>query len=215
MDSRGLAVVGLVALVALAGCSVLPGGGTTSLDSSPATVSGGALSEAGYETVNVTTQTLSRNVSAAGQSRAVEVTTHTAVYARSPGAGSGANSSGAGLVVLSVPGVEVANRTLNPLSEVSPSQVAEALSAGYSGVEVGDSLGNRSVRVLGSERTVTTFDGTATSNGTSLNLTVHATTFEHEGDFVLAVAVHPSRLSGASARVDTLLAGLEHEGEEG
>lgn len=214
MHSRGLAAVGLVALVALAGCSVLSGGGTTSLDSSPATVSEGALSETGYEAVNVTNQTLSRSVSAAGQSREVAVTTHTAVYGRTIEATPGAESPAAGLVVLSVPGVAVGNRTVNPLSEISPSRVAERLASGYSGVEVGESLGNRSVRSLGAERTVTTFDGTATRDGTSLNLTVHATTFEHDGDFLVAVAVHPSRLPGESARVDTLLAGLEHEGEE-
>lgn len=214
MSRHTLAAVGVVVLVSLAGCSVITGEGPLSLTASEATVSETALSETGYESRNVSERSFSRTVSALGQTREVELTTHAAVYERPVTAG-GQATPAAGFVVLSTPGVEVSNRTLNPLSGLSPGDLVQVVETGYDGVSVGDGVATRNVTVLGQPTTVTRFEGAATADGTEAPVTVHATTVEHEGDFLIAVAVHPTGLPGETARVDTLLAGLVHAGGSG
>jgi len=207
---RRVAVLCAALVVLLAGCSSLSGE-TTTFGAGEATVSEPALSETGYETVVVSMQTTTRSVGAGPARRSVEVETHTAVYRRPPD-GERPATLPAGFVLVSAPGVEVGNDTANPLSDVPVGEIVDDANLGYSGVSVDDAVGTRNVSVLGSDRLVTRFDGSATENGSSVNVTVHVATFEHEGEFLLAVAVHQSRLS-ERRRIDRLLAGVRHSAE--
>lgn len=57
-----------------AGCGFITGQEALSFSAPPGTASGQAVSETGYEEVNVTEQVVTRNFSAADQTRQVEVT---------------------------------------------------------------------------------------------------------------------------------------------
>ena len=206
---RRVATLCVVLVVLLAGCSSLFG--ETTFPAGEATVSEAALSETGYETVTVSTQTVTRSVGAGEASRSVTVEINTAVYRRGPG-DERPTTLPVGFVLVSAPGVEVGNDTVNPLSDVPVGEVVDDTDLGYANVSIDDAVGTRDVTVLGSERRVTRFDGSATENGSSVNVTVHVTTVEHEGEFLLAVAVYPSRLPERQ-RVDRLLAGVRHSAE--
>jgi hypothetical protein len=70
------------------------------------------------------------------------------------------------------------------------------------------------VTVLGTATNVTTYEGRAGAAPATVGVHVQVTeVVEHEGDYVVAVAVHPRRLDGESDRVVRLLSGLEHPGE--
>ena len=203
---RRVVVLCVVLVSSLAGCSSLFG--ETTFPAGEATVAEPALSETGYEMVTVSTRTVTRGVGAGAASRSVAVELNTAVYRRSPG-GERPMALPAGLVLTSAPGVEVGNDTANPLSDVRVGDVVDDADLGYANVSIDEVVGTRKVSVLGAERRVTRFDGSATENGSSVNVTVHVTAFEHEGEFLLAVAVYQSRLS-ERRQIDRLLAGVRH-----
>ena len=45
---------------------------------------------------------------------------------------------------------------------------------------------------------------------TDIDVYVHLTKVRHDGDYVIAIAVHPQGLPGEEERVDALLEGIEH-----
>ncbi|SNR31751.1 hypothetical protein SAMN06266787_1011243 [Halorubrum ezzemoulense] len=74
---RALAAGGAVGLASLAGCTALDvatGDGPAEFAAGTATVADATLSESGYELNEVSDETISREVEAAGQTREVRVT---------------------------------------------------------------------------------------------------------------------------------------------
>lgn len=210
---RTVVCVAVAALVVTSGCvGFLTGSESLAFEASPATVSDGALSETGYEEVDVADQTVNESFTVAEQERTVTVTNWLARYERSVDAGPLGDRSVAAFVVLSTPKVEVLGRTFNPVGDMSDRDLLEQLQSRYGSVEVGDEVGARNVTALGVETRVTRFEGTATLDGTSVDVYVHVTTFEHGGDHLVAVAVHPRQLDGEDENVYALLRGLEHAG---
>lgn len=203
----------LVLLVASAGCvGVLTGEEPLVLEANAVSVSAAAQDDAGYTETRRTTQELSREVTAAGQTREVQVTNHLAEYSRSASAGPLGEGEFARFIVLSTPAVEVFGKTFNPVGEMSNRELVEQVQDRYAGLENVQPAGERSVTVLGTARTVSVFTGDATLQGTgqSVELTIHVTKLRDGPDFVVAIAVHPSLLKGEVDRVDTMLGGIQH-----
>lgn len=58
--------------------------------------------------------------------------------------------------------------------------------------------------------TVEEHAGSATMQGREVDISLYVTRFEHGEDYVLALAVHPRRLSGESENVHTLVSHIQH-----
>lgn len=208
MQRRTLTAAALAVLVALAGCGMLTG--DLSYAASPATVDDATLEDTGYEEANVAEQEVTREFSAAGQSRNVTVTNHVAMYERSVDVPVVGEQRAAVFGAFTSPEVSVLGQSFNPIEDYDNRKLAGLAQRQYSGLTVGDEVGTRSVTVLGESANVTTFDGEASIGGTSVDVYVHVTKVKHDGDFVVAVAVYPQALDGEQETVDDLLAGLDH-----
>ncbi|WP_436931895.1 DUF6517 family protein [Halosimplex halobium] len=211
---QAFATLAVLVLTVTAGCGFITGGSALAFSASPATASDAALSETGYEERAVTNTTVTRNFSAAGQTRQVEVTNRQARYERAVDLGPLGSQRAAVFVTFASPEVEVATRTFNPISDMSTREVLRQFESRYEGLSVGESVDNRSVRALGSQRTLEQFEGTATLGGSEVDVYVHAAKFKHEGDYVVAVGIYPQRLDGEAENIVALTEGLEHDGEE-
>ncbi|PSP70185.1 hypothetical protein BRC79_02680 [Halobacteriales archaeon QH_8_67_27] len=113
------------------------------------------------------------------------------------------------MTVYTTPSPTVGGRSVNPVDEWSTERLIRRLVDSTSGNSNVEFESNRSVEFLDGERTVSTYGATRSLNGTETNVTVHLATVEHDGDYVVVVAVHPERIDERS-RVDALLAGLRH-----
>ncbi|SEO25968.1 hypothetical protein SAMN05216388_101063 [Halorientalis persicus] len=211
MRRRILAAVAVAGLMTLAGCGFLLGTEALSFTASKATVSDASLEDTGYEETNVTDKNASREFSAAGQTREVVVTNWLAQYERQVGLEPVGEQRAAVFVAFSSPQIEIAGQTLNPLSEMSEKDILTRFNTGYEGISVGNQTGNRNVSVLGSERSISQFDGTATLAGQEVDVVIHAGKFKHGSDYIGVVAIYPERVDSEEDRVVTLLNGLEHE----
>lgn len=155
---------------------------------------------------------MTREVSAAGQTREVEVTNHLAEYSRSVSVAPLGEGELARFIVLSTPAVEVLGRTFNPVGDMSNRELAEEVQSQYEGLGNLRPAGERTVSVLGTDATVSTFTGDAElgETGQTVELTLHVTRVRDGGDFIVAIAVHPALLDGEAERVDTMLGGIRH-----
>lgn len=203
----------LTGLLVSAGCiGVLTGQEPLLFGANPVAVSPAAQDDAGYEEDRRATQEISRSVSAAGQTREVQVTNHIAEYSRTVTVDPVGTAELARFVVVSTPAVDVLGRTFNPVGDMSNREIIELVQDEYQGLERVEPAGERSVRVLGSSTTVSTFTGEARFTGVdqTVELTIHVTRTRDGGDFIVAIAIHPTLLPGETSRVDAMLRGIQH-----
>ena len=211
---RRTVLTALVALVVVsAGCTGLITGEEVAFEANTATVQDDTLESTGYEETNVTEQTITRDVSVGGEERTVSITNQYAVYARSGSVGGVEVSGVAQFALISTPGAEMAGQTLNPVATLSHRQLVERFSGRTGTVDDIEFVENRTAESLGDERAVGEFNGTTERVGQELTVRIHVASFEHEGDVLVAIAVHPVGVD-EEATVDDLLAGIEHSGSE-
>lgn len=115
---------------------------------------------------------------------------------------------------LSIPAVEVAGRSFNPLEDLSNGELVERLlgevdsEAGQiEGIEHEESFG---LDVLGDGRDVDTFIGQSTYDGEEIDVELTLTSFVHEDDLLVLLGTHPEVLAEESANVEVLLESAEH-----
>lgn len=207
----GLTAVACLAV--LAGCGFITGSEVLAFSASPATASDASLTETGYEEQNVTEQHVTRNVSAAGQTRQVNVTNQQAQYERGVDFGPLGSQRAAVFVTFASPEVSVAGRTFNPIADLSKRAILAEFDSEYDGLRVGTQVESRNVSTLGQSTELTQFDGTATLAGTEVDATIQAAKFQHEGDYIVAVGIYP-QLIDEESNVVLLLEGLEHADSE-
>lgn len=210
MHRRTAVAVALAVLIATSGCLGIISGDDLEVSASEATVSDAALQESGYEEQSVESSEVTREFSAAGQSRNVTVTNHVAMYERTVDVPVIGEQRAAVFGAFASPEVSVLGQSFNPIDDYSDRELAELAQQQYDGLSIGDAVGTRSMTVLNESTDVTKFEGTADLGGQSVDVYVHVTKVKHDGDFVVAVAIHPQQLDGEQERVDTLLTGLEH-----
>lgn len=207
---RDVIAAGVGVLTMTAGCGFLTGSEALAFAASPATVDDATLSESGYEEAEVSEQVVTREFSAAGQTREVEVTNQLARYERQVDLGPLGSERGAVFVAFASPEVSFAGQSFNPLADMSAREVLGQFDSEYEGISVGDQVGERSVSVLGGSSDLAKFEGTADLSGTSVDVYLHTTTVKHEDDYVVTVAIYPQRLSGEEETVVDLHEGLRH-----
>jgi hypothetical protein len=205
----GLLTALVAFLVVSSGCVGLITGETVAFEAEPAAVDDAALETTGYDEARAEAQTVTRNVSVVGQERTVRITNHVAEYNRSVDFGPLGELELARLIVLSTPGATVAGQSLNPLASQSNRRLVERLVQRTGRISDVESQGNRTVQILGEDRTVSEFTGTSEVQGQEIDVRLHATSFEHDGDVIVAIAVHPERIDERD-RVDTLMGAVQH-----
>lgn len=80
----------------------------------------------------------------------------------------------------------------DPLSERSPAGVAAIVQDTYAEVSDLDAVESRPVTLLGNESELTTYEGTATRDGESVDVRVDLVRARHDGDVVTVVVVRPA-----------------------
>ncbi|MBX0294648.1 DUF6517 family protein [Haloarcula nitratireducens] len=198
-------------LVVSSGCVGLITGETVAFESAPTSVDDSVLESTGYELTNSTEQNVTRTVEFAGQERTIRVVSHVDQYRRGIDFGPLGTVQLSRFVVVSTPNAEVAGQSLNPAAQWSNREVVAQVAARAGGVRDIQFESNRTTQSLGESRQVSTFSGVMTVFGQEIDVRMHAASFEHEGDVIVVFAVHPDEID-EQARVDTMLRGLEHEG---
>ncbi|RXK51373.1 DUF6517 family protein [Halorientalis pallida] len=214
MRRRILAAVAVAGLMTMAGCGFLLGTEALEFSASQATASDEALDDTGYEEANVSQQVVEREFEAAGQTREVVVTNHLAQYERQVGLERIGEQRAAAVVAFSSPQIKLpTGDTLNPIGDMSEREILTNFNTNYQGISVGNQTGSQNVSVLGADRSIEQFDGTATLAGQEVDVVIHAGKFKHGSDYIGVVAIYPEMAAGEEDRVVTLLNGLEHETE--
>ncbi|WP_255150279.1 DUF6517 family protein [Halorarius halobius] len=208
---RAVLAFGLVALLVTSGCiGFITGSEELSFDAEPVAVSDSATQEAGYDQLRREANTINRTFSVAGQERTVTATNQYAEYGRSVDRPLFGDQRVAQFTAFATPQVEVAGQTLNPVSNLNNRELVLRLQQQYQSLENVRFESNRTQTVLSSEATVSKFRADATlQGGQEVEVFVHITKVKHEGDYVIAVAVHPTQID-EQGRVNTMLGGLEH-----
>ncbi|MDY7083326.1 MAG: DUF6517 family protein, partial [Halobacteria archaeon] len=196
----------LAGVVALSGCTNPVTQQTLSFEATPAGVEQSALSSTGYSTYSSGWENVSRNVTAAGQQRTVNLANYVAEYRRPLG-----NGTEGGFGVLATPQASFAGQTLNPISGWSDQQLIQEIPNPYGSVSNLQQRGTRTVTMLGQQTQVSMFSGTG-SSGT--DVMVHLARVNDKGDIVVAGAVHSTQFNETS-RVNQLFENVRHPLEEG
>lgn len=203
----------LALFVLTAGClGVLTGSEPLELESNPVSVTSTAQSDAGYEEVRTTTQTIEREFSAAGQTREAVVTNHVAEYARSVSVEPLGSGDLARFIVVSTPAVEILGQTFNPVGAMTTRELVELVQDRYAGLEDVEEAGERTATVLGESVTVSEFTGKAeiATSDQRVDVTIHVVRVRSGPDFIVAIGAHPTALGGEADRIDTMLRGIDH-----
>lgn len=212
VSRRSVLAASVPALVAAtAGCSAVFGSGAE-FASETATVSADARSGTGYEEAAIEDMVIERTFAAGGQERTVTVTNRAARYERRVDLPALPTQRAAVFVAFTSPKIELIGETFNPIGEMSNRELLELVQERYTGISVGSRVGEHGATMLGQSTTIEKYQGTATLAGASVDTLVHVTRVEHEGDFVLAVAIYPRLISDEDGTVERLVEGIEHGG---
>ena len=210
MKHRVAAGTLLALMVVVSGCTGILSGPVT-FSATKATVSDDALEETDFEHNRTDDQTVTREFSAAGQSKEVEVTNWVSEYHRSVGLSGVTEQEVAVFATFASPQVEVLGQSFNPLAEYDNRELAEQFTARLDSVENVRKVGSRNRTMLGKSTEVTKFEATVTTSaGVQFDAYLHVTKVEHGGDHVVALAVYPQQFGEQGDTVARLLEGVEH-----
>jgi hypothetical protein len=210
-SARTGAILAVCALLTTTGClGVLTGSDSLGFTASEASVEQAALDSTGYELVDQVTNNRTKDFSVGGQTRTVEVSNERYAYNRSVDLQLLGEKDLAQVHVLATPAVEIAGKTFNPVGDWSNRKLVRQVSSTYEGLGNVEHVGNRSVSVLGGERTVGKFAATAPVAGQQIDVYVHITKFRHGDDFLVLVGVHPQNVPDEDDRVNVMFGNTTH-----
>lgn len=209
---RRVLLVLAVAIVA-AGC-LGTGGGSDRVraDGSPATLAPDAAAAAGYERVATRNRTLNATVTVTLQgdvegreSKDVTATVPVTTYRMS-------GDPPAVVAVVSSPSVEVIEnppKSRDPLATLSTAELVTFVQPTYAAPADLERTGTRTVTALEAEGELVSHRGTATYDGSTVEVQVHVARIPHDGDVVTVVALAPAG-SDHGETVGSLLDDLRH-----
>lgn len=114
---------------------------------------------------------------------------------------------------IAVPAFERNGTVLNPIGGFDNRELAGIVVERFRSLRVGDPVEERNVTTLGCEARVTTFEGSAEVEGTSIDVFVDVTAVRSGDDFVVVVGVQPRLLPDERSNVGALFGAVEHPGE--
>jgi len=212
---RGITAVAVVSLLLVStGCLGFLSGDQT-YEATEATVDEDTAEEYGYEFQGTEEQEVTREFTAAGESRNVTAVNYISTYERTLPVGTTEAKAGV-FAVIATPQVEVLGETFNPVGDMDNAELVELVQDNYESLSVDeDSETVREGEMLGETTDVSRFEGEATIGGQDADVYVHVTRVKHEGDFVVAVAIYPQDLpetfGDQEEAVFEMLSAVEHE----
>ncbi|ADD07151.1 uncharacterized protein Nmag_3601 [Natrialba magadii ATCC 43099] len=226
MDRREFVAAGAVCgLGLMAGCLDDALADVTSFSATPAVVADDALEETGYayqgtEEV-VETRTVARQT--------VEATNFASEYTRTIGIlstvlGDGPAEADAGLFgVATTPQVGLLGEEFNPVAELSTAEIARRVESQFDEVTLDNEtvVDERTVESLGETVVLETFEGEASMYGADdIPVRADVSKFAHDGDLIVVAGAYPDAAAvelfqdePEAERIDTLVAGLEHDSD--
>lgn len=212
---RGVTAVAVVSLLLVStGCLGVLSGDQT-FEATEATVDEDTAEEYDYEFQGTEKQEVTREFSAAGETRNVTAVNYISTYERTLPVGTTEAKAGV-FAIIATPQVDVLGETFNPVGEMDNAELLDLVQDNYESLSVDeDSETVQEGEMLGETTDVSRFEGEATIGGQDADVYVHVTRVKHEGDFVVAVAIYPQDLpeqfGDQEAAVFAMLEAVEHE----
>ncbi|WP_224335775.1 DUF6517 family protein [Haloprofundus halobius] len=208
---REVATAALGALVASSGClGFVTGEESLSFESDPALAEESVAEETGYELDGTEAKTITREFSAAGQTRNVEATNQISTYEKTLSMSLLGEQKLGVFAAISSPAVEIAGRTFNPLKDDSNEDLVQMLTSQYDGLSNVSEESSQTLTVLGTDTEVTKYAATSNVEGEQIDVFVHVTKVRNEDDFVIALGVYPQQLSGEESNIVSLFESVQH-----
>ncbi|WP_135820268.1 DUF6517 family protein [Halostella litorea] len=213
---RLIATVAVALLLATSGCiGFILGNAPAEFTAANATAGEDALAETGYGLNESRTVVENRTLDELGN-RTVRVEGHANLYTKSDEFLDRQQQVGM-FAAVSVPQVEVAGRSFNPISDQSNAELVDRfqseISAEYRDVDL-TATGSKSVDgVLGKRANVTRFTGTSEFQGREVEVAIYVTKVKHDGDWVVLMGAHPTQRPEEEFNVEALMQSVEHESE--
>lgn len=206
---RQALAIGAIGVGGLSGCTDLASSdGPITREASPAGVDSAVLEETEYEFEEQREKTLSREVSAAGETRKIEATNYATLYAKTLGDG---ETDGSLFGVVSTPAFEFVGQSFNPIADADNEKILSFVAGEFGEVTVNESVAESTQTVLGTETTVTKFDAEAEFNGERIPVYVFVTSVQHEEDIIVGAGAYPQELDDTEAdKITQLLDGIQH-----
>ncbi|MFA9417407.1 DUF6517 family protein [Natrinema sp. HArc-T2] len=216
LSRRSLLAAGATGTLAMtAGCiDFVLGNGPLEFDSDRVAPSDDALTETGYQEKDATEETIERTIELpGGVEREIRAAIWRSVYTKEVEY-AGQTNEGAAFAAISIPGMQVAGRSLNPLDELSNKELLERFleqvpneNGGISNITHTDSFG---LDILGDGRKVDVFAGESQFEGETIDIELKLTSFDHEGDLLVLLGTYPKMLTAESANAEQLMESVTH-----
>jgi len=209
---RQTATVVVALLLATSGCiGFVLGNAPAEFTAANATAGDDALSETGYELNESRTVVENRTLDELGN-RTVRVEGHANLYTKSDQFLDRRQQVGM-FVAVSVPEIQIADRSFNPISDQSNVELVERFRSEmppkYRDIELSPT-GSKTVNgVLGQRANVTRFTGTAEYQGQSIEVALYVTKVKQDGDWVVLMGAHPTQRPEEEFNVEILLQSVE------
>ncbi|MDS0477853.1 DUF6517 family protein [Natrinema sp. 1APR25-10V2] len=213
---RSVLAAGATGSLALtAGClDFVLGNGPLKFDSDRAAPTDGALEETGYQKQEVREEKLERTVELpGGVERDVSASIWASAYTKKVEY-AGQKREGAAFAAVSVPGMEVAGKSVNPIDDMSNKELLDRfmsqIESEQGAIEDIEHEESFPLGVLGDERTVDTFIGKSELEGQTIDIEIKLTSFDHDGDLLVLIGLYPKMLTEESANAEVLMESVQH-----
>lgn len=94
-------------------------------------------------------------------------------------------------VVLSLPQIKVLGHRIDLVERLNPADLMSRAQGSVGEIDREQKIGERSVNVLGEQRTIEVFRGTAQQKGTSTRVKIYVGSFSYEGNTIVAIGLLP------------------------
>lgn len=202
-NTRGVV---LVLVVLTAGCTGLLGGPSDlTFTAGPIAVDHAAVAGSGFVVASDESFAFNESFEAAGEERTVRVNADMVHLQRDYGVATPAH-----VVVLSTPDIELLGQQIELADRIGPLSLVDRASESVGELEREQKVRDRDVRVLGAQRTVEVYRGTAAEDGRDAAVLIFTASFAHDGDTIVVVATTPVAADDdAEAAVLRAIEGIE------
>lgn len=212
---RSLLAAGATGTIALtAGClDFVLGNGPLEFTSDRVAPTDQALEDTGYSEETVEERTMERSEEIGGIERDFEASIWTSIYTKQVEY-RGQKREGSAFAAVSIPGMEIAGKSVNPLDDMSNEELLERFLGQVNNEhgEISDISHDESfsLDILGDGRDVDTFVGQTDLEGETIDIEITISSFDHEDDLLVLLGVLPKMLTEESANVEILMESVEH-----
>ncbi|MCU4741731.1 DUF6517 family protein [Natronoglomus mannanivorans] len=211
---RAVLAAGATGALALSsGClGFVTGSEALEFDASKVLPADAALEETGYEHHDSGWERIEETVSV-GVEREIHASLWNAVYSKEVSI-QGQRQEAAMFAAVSVPAMEIAGSTQNPLDDMDNreilDEVRDQIEGNYGSLRDIRHHERTVVSILGADRSVDVFAARTDLEGEEMELRLPLTTFTHEDDLLVLVGGYPRLLPDEGVNIEVLMESIEH-----